>query len=68
MWIQNEIKEQSLNEGCIVNALFMCQQMKQGQHHLYDDIDKNNASPFRDEEFNEFWNITIIYIKYLSIL
>ena len=33
-----EIKEQSLNEGVMDNALFSCGGMRHGKHHLYDEM------------------------------
>jgi hypothetical protein len=38
----------------MVNTLFSSIQMKQGRHHLFDDIDSNglHKTELHDEEFN----------------
>jgi len=37
--LQMQLKEMDLHEGVYRNQLFTCQQMKGGQHHLYDFIE-----------------------------
>ena len=52
-YIQNELKDQALGEGVMVNTLFLCNQMKMGKHHLYDDIDAEiEPDDLNDDEFN----------------
>jgi len=40
--LKDEMKEIALNEGIMLNMLFSSSNMKQGKHHLYDDIDDIN--------------------------
>jgi hypothetical protein len=41
--IKQELKEFSLNEGIVANALFSCSYMKSGKHHLFDELDNKAA-------------------------
>ena len=41
--LKAQIRQFSVNEGVMLNTLFTCGGMRQGIHHLYDDIDRPRA-------------------------
>lgn len=41
--LKAQIRTFSVNEGVMLSTLFTCGGMRQGSHHLYDDIDRPKA-------------------------
>ncbi len=49
VYLKNEIKEYTLNEAIISNALYSNNNMKKGKHHLFDELETDkmiNSSNF----------------------